>query len=384
MPPALNKYLWTSAHQQRYDAVYNYLKKSLHLNINKDTFVETISPRLLYKYTIENAKRQESTKENYLFAIARKLNILKKTRHAKWFSEQAHQLQLKRGEQEGQNGLDDKEELNWRPHQYFVDLINTLNQEANITITQHLKILLLTLLTYQPPLRTSFYTSALLIREKEANDKKHNYVYINRRGSSKVQYIVNKDKASNYKLYNMNKNLSFIDVEGEAKKAILESYENFPRNFLFEINNNPITDSTLLRWLRDITGVEGITIDIMRSSYITWYYETHPHYNDRDKLSRLMRHSQKTAQLNYNKVFTTEHKEDDCRETKKSLIERDRQLKELLIQLDAYKQNKPDNQLFMKRRRDIIYNLNVKKRSPRDDTLKKYNIIFNSSTSKYE
>jgi hypothetical protein len=195
---------------------------------------------------------------------------------------------------------------------------------------------------------------------------------------------VNKDKASNYKLYNMNKNLSFIDVEGEAKRAILESYENFPRNFLFEINNEKITDSTLLRWLRDITGVAGITIDIMRSSYITWYYEMHPHYNDRDKLSRLMRHSQKTAQLNYNKVFTTENKEDDCRETKKTLIERDRQLKELLIQLDAYKQNKPDEQNFKKRRRDIIYNLNVKKRSPRDDTLKKYNIIFNSSASKYE
>ena len=181
MPP--NKLLWTPAHQQRYDAVYNYLKNSLHLNINKDTFIETITPRLLFKYIIENPKWAESTKENYLFGIARKLNILKKNRHGKWFSEQAHKLQVKRGEQEGQNGLDLKEELNWRPHQYFVDLINTLKQEASITITQHLKILLLTLLTYQPPLRTSFYTSALLIREKEANDKKHNYVYINRRGS---------------------------------------------------------------------------------------------------------------------------------------------------------------------------------------------------------
>ena len=189
---------------------------------------------------------------------------------------------------------------------YFVNLIDTLKQDGNITITQHLKILLLTLLTYQPPLRTSFYTSALLLREKKDNDKKHNYVYINRRGSSKVQYIINKDKASNYKVYNMNKNLSFIDVEGEAKEAIIDSYLNFPRNYLFELNNEPITDSTLLRWLRDITNVKGITIDIMRSSYITWYYETHPHYNDRDKLSKVMRHSQKTAQLNYNKVFTTE------------------------------------------------------------------------------
>ena len=196
-----------------------------------------------------------------------------------------------------------------------------------------------------------------------------------------MQYIVNKDKASNYRLYNINKNLSFIDVEGEAKKAIIESYENFPRNYLLEIDGKPITDSTVLRWLRDITGVNGITIDIMRSSYITWYHETHPHYNDRDKLSRLMRHSQKTAQLNYQKVFTTEQKEDDCRETKKTLIELQQELKKLNIQLDAYKQNKPDEQSFKKRRRDIIYNLNIKKRSPRDDTLKKYNIVQDENGS---
>jgi len=314
--------------------------------------------------------------------MARKLNILKKKRHAKWFSEQAHNLQVKRGEAEGENGLDIKEQANWRPHSYFIDLINTLKQDSNISLTQHLKILLLTLLTYQPPLRTSFYTTALLIREKKANDKQHNYIYINKKGLSKVQYIVNKDKATNYKLYNMNKNLSFIDVEGEAKQALLESYANFPRNFLLEINENPITDATVLRWLREITGVEGITIDIMRSSYITWYYETHPHYNDRDKLSRVMRHSQKTAQLNYNKVFTTEHREDDCREAKKLLVQKEQELRELTILLEAYKLNKGDTTLYNKRRRDIIYNLNSKGRAPREDTLKKYNIIKENSIYK--
>ena len=77
MPPTRNKTIWTDAHQKQYNAVYGYLKNSLHLNINKDTFVETITPRLLFKYIIENPKWAESTKENYLFGIARKLNILK-------------------------------------------------------------------------------------------------------------------------------------------------------------------------------------------------------------------------------------------------------------------------------------------------------------------
>ena len=39
MPPALNKTLWTDSHQERYNAIYGYLKNSLHLNINKDDFV---------------------------------------------------------------------------------------------------------------------------------------------------------------------------------------------------------------------------------------------------------------------------------------------------------------------------------------------------------
>ena len=97
-----------------------------------------------------------------------------------------------------------------------------------------------------------------------------------------------------------------------------------------------------------------------------------------------MRHSQKTAQLNYNKVFTTEQKEDDCKETRKTLIEKETQIKELMNKLDAYQKNKPDEALFKKRRRDVIYNLNTKGRSPRDDTLKKYNIIFNNNINKYE
>ena len=42
--------LWTSSHQQRYDAVYNYLKNTLHLDINKDDFVESVNNRLLFKY----------------------------------------------------------------------------------------------------------------------------------------------------------------------------------------------------------------------------------------------------------------------------------------------------------------------------------------------
>ena len=61
-----------------------------------------------------------------------------------------------RGDAEGNNQLDEREKESWRPHQYFIDILNTVKQEGTISITQHLKILLLTLLT--------FYTTALILR----------------------------------------------------------------------------------------------------------------------------------------------------------------------------------------------------------------------------
>jgi len=370
---------WSNAHEARYNALFNYFKNILQLNITREDYIEKMNKREIFKYIMENTKWTDGTKESYLLMVARKLNILKNHRQAKQFSEQGFEFMKSRGDAEGNNQLDEREKESWRPHQYFIDILNNIHQQGSISISQHLKILLLTILTYQPPLRTSFYTTALILRRKEDNDKKHNYVYINRRGSSKVQYIVNKDKASNYKQYSMHKNLSFIDIEGEAKKAISESEQNFPRNFLFEINNEPISESTLLRWLREITGVPKITIDIMRSSYITWFYEKHPHFNDREKLGKVMRHSQKTAQLNYNKVFATEHIEDSCKEAKKELIIKNQELRELQIQLMAYQENKPMESTYKKRRRDIMYQVNTKKREPRDTTLKKYGISKNSS-----
>lgn len=365
---------WSDIHEARYNALFSYFKNILQLNINKEDYIEKMSKRDIFKYIMDNTKWADGTKESYLLMVARKLNILKNYRQAKQFSEQGFEFMKSRGDAEGNNQLDEREKESWRPHQYFIDILNTVKQEGTISITQHLKILLLTLLTYQPPLRTSFYTTALILRRKEDNDKQHNYVYINRRGSAKIQYIVNKDKASNYKQYTMHKNLSFIDVEGEAKKALSESEQNFPRNYLFEINDEPISESTLLRWLREITGVPKITIDIMRSSYITWFYEKHPHFNDREKLGKVMRHSQKTAQLNYNKVFATEHIEESCKEAKKELVVKNQELKALQIQLTAYQETKPNDLLFKKRRRDALYQINTKKREPRDITLKKYGI----------
>ena len=52
--PSTKKLIWTTQHEERYNAIFSYLKKSLGLNINKDDFIETITPRILMKYITEN------------------------------------------------------------------------------------------------------------------------------------------------------------------------------------------------------------------------------------------------------------------------------------------------------------------------------------------
>ena len=125
----MTNFKWTPVLETKYNAIYSYLKNTLKLDVNKEDYVEKISNRQLFHYILDNDKWSDSTKENYMFAIARKLNILKKKRYAKIFTDKAVELKTIREELEGQNGLDAKELANWKPHEFFVNLIDTLKQD---------------------------------------------------------------------------------------------------------------------------------------------------------------------------------------------------------------------------------------------------------------
>ena len=77
------------------------------------------------------------------------------------------------------------------------------------------------------------------------NDKQNNYIWISKRGSWKIYYIVNNDKVTKTKIYSMNKQLSYIKINDQnLVKLIYNSYEQYPRNYLFEIDGKPISQPT--------------------------------------------------------------------------------------------------------------------------------------------
>ena len=66
---------------------------------------------------------------------------------------------------------------------------------------------------------------------------------------------------------------------------LVDSYNKYPRNYLFENNGKQITQETLLRYLRNITKIEQVNIDMMRSMYITHEYNKGISYKQKEELS---------------------------------------------------------------------------------------------------
>ena len=74
-----------------------------------------------------------------------------------------------------------------------------------------------------------------------------------------------------------------------------------PRTYLLESNGKQIAQETLLRHLRNITKIEQINIDMMRSMYITHEYNKGITYNEKEELSLKMRNSVETSSKNITK-----------------------------------------------------------------------------------
>ena len=375
---------WSKQHEKLHSMLYNYMNKNFK-NINEYNFINE-NKRKLMSIIEKNTNWSSSSKESLFFMIARFLMIDNPSdKYVKLYQEAGFKLLQDNRAKENENKQDEKEIENYRPHNYFIDILNSINVDNIQTKIGHYQYLLLALLSYQPPLRTNFYVSAKIIRSMKENDKINNFIWISRKGSIKIFYIVNNDKVSNTKIYAMNKNLSYIKLEDtNLIKLINDSYEKYPREYLFEINDKPISQSTYLNWLRKITEVSQINNDIMRSSYVNWFYEHNKKLSDREELAHQMRHSVLTSQRNYLKVIEPE----DTKE-KPEIIQTTEELKKeiekLKEQLNKCQIDKTiDKSKYNKNRKDVIYKINIKHVIPREDTLKKYNIIYNEKLKIYE
>lgn len=380
---------WTADNVLKYTTLFNYMKKKHGDKVKEDTFINDYK-RSLMKEIEDNPKWGVSMRENLFFMISKWLaRVDKNDRYVKIYSKKGFDLLTENKKNIAENKLDDKEKENFRDYTYFENILNN-KDKFGPTIKSHYQYLLLACMIWNPPLRTDFYRSATLLKKLTDDDGKHNYVYINKRGGKNhVTFIVNKDKATNYRIYKKDKNLSKIEIQDQRlADLIAESYEKYPRKYLFE--NPEIKDKfnpqTILKYLRNITGLEAINDQMMRSIYITHFYSKNPTYGQKQTLANQMRHSVDVASMNYAKIFDEDEKKEMGKpseivvELQKENFEVNEKLKEC-----REEQNKagPDEALYNKRRGDILYRYNVKGVQPTEKTLVKYNIKYNNETKKY-
>ena len=236
-----------------------------------------------------------------------------------------------------------------------------------------MKYLLLSVLVKQPPVRTSFYSGAKMVTNQSAIKNDENYVWLRRSGGrDKIDFVVNVDKVSGTRSFS-DYGDSYIEVaDPNLIKLIYDSHKKYPRQYLIEeTKSHQVNDSTILKWLRDITDVKGLTVDMLRSSYITDFYDKNKTFKSRKELARSMRHSVLTAARNYLKVEDTPINlrfEELEKENAKLKIDNTK----IKNELEHYKET--ENAKEKRRKLNIVYTANVKKIQPKESTINKYGL----------
>lgn len=359
---------WTEAHQKKYNWLKNHIAKTKE--IDSDLFI-LHNLKDLRDIIQDNHKWGKSAKEGLFFMIARWLSLNKPElgKEIKNFKQLGYGLHLEINAKEMENKLSPKEKQSFKSLEYYCKILEQSNTKE-VDRIGHFKRLLLAMLVLQPPLRTSFYTDAKVIRSKIHNNGSDNFVYVNNRGTTKkAEYIVNKDKVSEYKLWKISPNKAYINVDNkELIDMLVDSIRKYPRKYLFEIDSKPVSQSQILYWLRQITKSEYITINNMRSIYISHYHKDSS-LSQKAELAKKMRHTENTAMKNYFKLGDEENKDKD-----QIISELRKKITELELEIHKLRETTKEVDIkWKKKRSDLVYRIK-KGHKPKFDTVKKYNL----------
>jgi len=384
------KLTWSDAHEKLYKQLFNKLIE-VNNKIKIESYLLNYNKRNLMKY-IKDLPLSDSTKESFLFMVARYLELNKPNDTSITdFKNAGYKFKTTRQDKEGENQLDTKEQNNYQSLLYFEELLKQKTIESTKDKAAYYGYLITALTTLQPPLRTDFYTSCKFSDGKGINDGDNYLVIQKTKVFTRLFYKVGNDKVSNSKYYKTKPNLDVIEIENkELINIILNSYEMYKRTYVFENNNGqPLKPETLLQYLKTYTNIKGLTINMMRSIYITTQYNKRISFKQKEELAHKMRHSILTASKNYFKL-TEDDKPTNVNEEIEQLKKEIELLKiennKLKVENENIKQlHEPDinSSDFKKKRRDIILYANKKGTTIKDSTLEKYNIKFDETTKKY-
>ena len=170
---------FTEQHKKLYNSLFNNLNENnIYENLNIDNYIIE-KKRFLMSYIENNKNWSIGTKKLYYFMCARYLLNNNFERYSKLYSQAGYNLKIEIEKNEGENILDENEQNNIKEYSYFVNILENIDYKTISNINDHYEYLLLAMLIYNPPLRTSYYTTCKIIRKKILNDKINNYFLLN-------------------------------------------------------------------------------------------------------------------------------------------------------------------------------------------------------------
>ena len=119
---------WSAVNEKNYTWLYNYLKTIYGDDLDEFEFIDKYK-RQIMSLIEKHDKWSDGSKEALLFTCAKYLKLFGNERYGKMYSEAGYKYMMKNREKEGENKQSDKEILNYRDHDFFINILNSINYD---------------------------------------------------------------------------------------------------------------------------------------------------------------------------------------------------------------------------------------------------------------
>jgi hypothetical protein len=203
---------------------------------------------------------------------------------------------------EKDQGFSKNEIKNWIPFDEIIkrrDELKIISEQDPTSKAKHYNYLMLCMYTYQEPIRKEYADMQIIYKARDMKNDQ-NYLYISTNG-----YHI---KINNDKVIKTHGPASF-KLNDELTQIIKRSLKSFPREYLFDGENKagldvslPMEKSRFGYCLTKLFAPKDVSVDVLRSAYITDFYNKHDDLKSREALAIRMRHSQEVAYTEYYKT----------------------------------------------------------------------------------
>lgn len=208
-----------------------------------------------------------------------------------------YHIQMKLLEENEEQTLNKQEKGSFIDFNLVLNMREALEQIFNVSrdFRDNQDLLLVSCYSLIPPNRAEII-DLIYISDLNDNDLVNDFVYVK---GDQVQFILNREKKKHKPLT--------ITIEGHLNYLIKESFELFPRTYLFTDYNNmmkPVNYDMIYKRFRNIFRQTGkrVSINSLRSSYLSHMNKNGMSIKDKKVIAEAMRTSRGMIDSNYIKI----------------------------------------------------------------------------------